>query len=175
MFTLRRTYKESWPKNVSSIESIFELAHSASSPGFVRFQAFGTACCLRDLAWHPNQHVLALAGYGPDSPILLYYSEATADNQTEVMKTMSRYKCTPVVTRRISHFRIHTENLSHLYENSNVCCDWSKQAVLYMSAGQLCRGHAVWIKWSWKYASEDVEIYRTEIDYCDVFHQQSKL
>lgn len=60
-------------------------SNSASPPGFLCFQALGTACCLRDLAWHPNQHVLALAGYGADSPILLYYSEATAGNQTEVM------------------------------------------------------------------------------------------
>ena len=45
------------------------------------YQSLGTACCLRDVAWHPYQHVLALAGYGQDAPVLLYCGEARADKQ----------------------------------------------------------------------------------------------
>ncbi|CAM9214402.1 unnamed protein product, partial [Sphacelaria rigidula] len=46
-------------------------------------QTLGTACSLRDVVWHPHQHVLALAGYGPDAPVLLYYGEARADKQAK--------------------------------------------------------------------------------------------
>lgn len=48
-------------------------------------QTLGTACCLRDVAWHPHQHVLALAGYGQDTPVLLYFGEARADKHTKVV------------------------------------------------------------------------------------------
>eukprot|EP00903_Cladosiphon_okamuranus_P011632 g10941.t1 len=44
-------------------------------------QSLGTACCLRNVAWHPRQHVLALSGYGQDAPVLLYCGEARADKQ----------------------------------------------------------------------------------------------
>lgn len=46
-------------------------------------KSLGTACCLRDVAWHPHQHVLALAGYGEDAPVLLYCGEARAEKQNE--------------------------------------------------------------------------------------------
>ncbi|CAM9451788.1 unnamed protein product [Ectocarpus sp. 6 AP-2014] len=46
-------------------------------------QTLGTACCLRGVAWHPNQHVVALAGYGQDAPVLLYCGEARADKQAK--------------------------------------------------------------------------------------------
>lgn len=54
-------------------------------------KTLGTACSLRDVAWHPHQHVLALAGYGQDAPILLYCGEARADKQGKVhVKNVSR-------------------------------------------------------------------------------------
>ncbi|CAM9378289.1 unnamed protein product [Ectocarpus fasciculatus] len=46
-------------------------------------QTLGTACCLRGVAWHPNQHVVALAGHGQDAPVLLYCGEARADKQAK--------------------------------------------------------------------------------------------
>lgn len=51
---------------------------------FCTRQTLGTACCLRGVAWHPNQHVVALAGYGQDAPVLLYCGEARADKQAKV-------------------------------------------------------------------------------------------
>lgn len=51
---------------------------------FLSRQTLGTACCLRDVAWHPHQHVLALAGYGQDAPVLLYCGEARADKPAKV-------------------------------------------------------------------------------------------
>lgn len=50
----------------------------------LREKALGTACPLRDVAWHPHQHVLALAGFGPDAPVLLYCGETRPDNQAKV-------------------------------------------------------------------------------------------
>lgn len=51
---------------------------------FCTHQTLGTACCLRGVAWHPNQHVVALAGYGQDAPVLLYCGEARTDKQAKV-------------------------------------------------------------------------------------------
>lgn len=60
-------------------------------------QSLGTACCLRDVAWHPHQHVLALAGYGQDAPVLLYCGEARADKRDKA--SPSKVASLPCLTR----------------------------------------------------------------------------
>lgn len=45
------------------------LAHNSPA------RALGFTEPLVDVAWHPRQHVLAMAAYGENMPVLLYYSE----------------------------------------------------------------------------------------------------
>ncbi|CAM9948052.1 unnamed protein product [Discosporangium mesarthrocarpum] len=44
-------------------------------------QVLGMACALRDVAWHPSQHVIAMAGYGQDAPVLLYCGDGRQDRK----------------------------------------------------------------------------------------------
>ncbi|CAM9320662.1 unnamed protein product, partial [Chrysoparadoxa australica] len=46
-----------------------------------RFRSLALNTQLRDIAWHPHEHMVALAGYGEDAPVLIYYAESRSGHK----------------------------------------------------------------------------------------------